>query len=247
LPAGTSPGRICGICSVSHSLAAIKAIEDAMETQVSEQTDRLRILALIGETIESHVLHIFMLHAPDFLGYQDAISMAKDPGDAVKRGLCGIPGRTPISPSIGIGEVDQHRIVSFNCLFDLPAGVRRQRAAALIERVGLKHAARRPLKEYSKGMVRRVGLATCLINDPELILLDEVAAGITEVEIPKVLETIRQIRDMGVTIVIIEHVIKVLVNVVDRIVVIDKGIKIAEGPPAVVMNDCKVMEAYFGA
>jgi branched-chain amino acid transport system ATP-binding protein len=95
--------------------------------------------------------------------------------------------------------------------------------------------------------LKKLELARALARDPELILLDEVAAGITEVEIPKVLTTIQEIRTMGITIVIVEHVIKVLVNVVDRIVVIDKGVKIAEGPPSAVMNDRRVMEAYFGA
>jgi branched-chain amino acid transport system ATP-binding protein len=95
--------------------------------------------------------------------------------------------------------------------------------------------------------LKKLELARALARNPELLLLDEVAAGITEVEIPKVLATIQEIRRMGITVIIIEHVIKVLVNVVDRIVVIDKGTKIAEGPPMAVMNDCKVMEAYFGA
>jgi branched-chain amino acid transport system ATP-binding protein len=95
--------------------------------------------------------------------------------------------------------------------------------------------------------LKKLELARALARKPELLLLDEVAAGTTEQEIPKILETIKRIRDMGITIVIIEHVMKVLVNAVDRIVVIDKGIKICEDAPGAVMCDAKVMEAYFGA
>ncbi len=95
--------------------------------------------------------------------------------------------------------------------------------------------------------LKKLEVARALARKPELLLLDEVAAGTTEMEIPKILAMIRAIRDMGITIIIIEHVIKVLVNVVDRVVVLDKGMKIAEGEPSAVMCDAKVMEAYFGA
>jgi branched-chain amino acid transport system ATP-binding protein len=95
--------------------------------------------------------------------------------------------------------------------------------------------------------LKKLELARALARKPELLLLDEVAAGTTETEIPKILEAIRHIRAMGITIIIIEHVMKVLVNVVDKIVVIDKGAKICEDSPGAVMCDAKVMEAYFGA
>ena len=95
--------------------------------------------------------------------------------------------------------------------------------------------------------LKKLELARALARKPQLLLLDEVAAGSTEREIPKILAALREIRAMGVTMVIVEHVMKVMVNAVDRIVVIDKGVKIAECDPETVMNDSKVIDAYFGA
>jgi branched-chain amino acid transport system ATP-binding protein len=96
-------------------------------------------------------------------------------------------------------------------------------------------------------LLKKLELARALARKPDLLLLDEVAAGSTEAEIPQIIERVKKIRSMGITIIIIEHVIKVLMNVVDRIVVIDKGIPIAEGIPSAIMCDNKVIDAYFGA
>ncbi|MEM2109552.1 MAG: Ni/Fe hydrogenase subunit alpha [Candidatus Odinarchaeota archaeon] len=79
--------RICAICTASHSLASIRAIENAFNVQVSEQTQTLRDLLINGETIESHTLHVFMLSLPDYLGYPDALRMASKHPEIVKAAL----------------------------------------------------------------------------------------------------------------------------------------------------------------
>ena len=79
--------RICAICTASHSLASIGAIEDAFKVKVTPQTEALRDLLIHGEMIESHALHVFMLALPDFLGFPDAIHMASKHLDAVKAAL----------------------------------------------------------------------------------------------------------------------------------------------------------------
>jgi coenzyme F420-reducing hydrogenase alpha subunit len=79
--------RICGICPVAYQMTAVHALEAALGVTVSGPIRALRRLLYCGEWIESHGLHIFMLHAPDFLGYQDAIRMAQDHPDMVKMGL----------------------------------------------------------------------------------------------------------------------------------------------------------------
>jgi coenzyme F420-reducing hydrogenase alpha subunit len=80
----TIVSRICGICSVTHSLAAIKGIEDAMSIEVSEQTDKLRILCHYGEQIESHSLHVGYLVAPDLLGQKSVIPLVESHPDVIK-------------------------------------------------------------------------------------------------------------------------------------------------------------------
>ncbi len=79
--------RICGICPVAYQMSAVHAMEDALGVTVTEPVRELRRLLYCGEWIESHALHIYMLHAPDFLGYEGAIDMANDHGDTVRQGL----------------------------------------------------------------------------------------------------------------------------------------------------------------
>ena len=79
--------RICGICPIAYQMSAVHAIEDALGVTVDGPLRALRRLIYCGEWLESHGLHVYMLHAPDFLGYQSAIEMARDHGDFVRRGL----------------------------------------------------------------------------------------------------------------------------------------------------------------
>ena len=79
--------RICGICPVAYQMSSARAIEDAFDVEVDGRLRALRRLIYCGEWVESHALHVFMLHAPDFLGYESAIAMAKDHPGVVEQGL----------------------------------------------------------------------------------------------------------------------------------------------------------------
>ncbi len=79
--------RICGICPVAYQMSACQAMEDALGIAIGDEVRALRRLIYCGEWLESHALHLYMLHAPDFLGYESAFAMARDHGEIVERGL----------------------------------------------------------------------------------------------------------------------------------------------------------------
>ncbi len=108
-------------------------------------------------------------------------------------------------------------------LFDMSASERRQRIDELIEMVGLDWARRRQLKEYSKGMTRRIGLAQALINDPELILLDEPTTGLDPIGTREMKDLIIRLRDEGKTVVMCSHLLADVQDVCDRIAILYQG------------------------
>lgn len=108
-------------------------------------------------------------------------------------------------------------------LFDMPAKVRRERSRKLIERVGLTQARRRQLKEYSKGMTRRIGLAQALINEPDLILLDEPTSGLDPLGSRDMKDLIVDLKKEGKTVVMCSHLLADVQDVCDRIAILDGG------------------------
>ncbi|MEN6557306.1 MAG: ABC transporter ATP-binding protein [Thermoguttaceae bacterium] len=108
-------------------------------------------------------------------------------------------------------------------LFNIPRAVRRQRVADLIEMVGLDWAKRRPLKEYSKGMTRRIGLAQALINDPDLVVLDEPTTGLDPIGTREMKDLILKLRDEGKTVLMCSHLLADVQDVCDRIAILYQG------------------------
>lgn len=108
-------------------------------------------------------------------------------------------------------------------LFDMSAADRKQRIDELLTLVGLSRARRRQLREYSKGMTRRVGLASALINDPELIFLDEPTTGLDPIGTREMKDLILRLRDEGKTVLMCSHLLADVQDVCDRIAILHQG------------------------
>ncbi len=108
-------------------------------------------------------------------------------------------------------------------LFNMPRAQRKQRSEELLELVKLTHARKRQLREYSKGMTRRIGLAQALINDPDLVLLDEPTSGLDPLGTRDMKDLILSLRDQGKTVLMCSHVLSDVQDVCDRVAILDSG------------------------
>ncbi|HEY5725680.1 MAG TPA: ABC transporter ATP-binding protein [Methylomirabilota bacterium] len=125
-------------------------------------------------------------------------------------------------------------------------GQARRRAEELLRFVKLEQLADEYAGNLSYGQQKLVEFIRVLMTDPELILLDEPAAGVNRTLLNELLEAVKALRDRGKTIFLVEHDMKVVMGLCETVFVLDHGEKLAEGPPGVIQADERVIEAYFG-
>ncbi len=128
----------------------------------------------------------------------------------------------------------------------MPSAVANREATELLEFVGLSAVSVTPVRDLTLVNQKRVEVARALATKPELLLLDELMAGLNSTEVAEAMELITTIRDKGVTIFMIEHVMKAIMSVCNRIMVLHHGEKIADGTPKEIASSKKVIEVYLG-
>ena len=235
-------GVLLELQRVTKSFGGLTAVDD-----VSFSVRRGEILGLIGpngagkSTIVSLVMGIYQPNSGDILFEEKSLLKLKA-NQVVEKGIC----RTfqVEKPLLNMTVTGNVFIGALLRTADRKEALERSRQ--IIERVGLTHVSHVLAKNLTVQDRKRLELARALATRPTMLLLDEVMAGLTPVEIDHSLDLLRKLRGEGLTILIIEHVMRAIMNVSDRIVVLDYGKKIAEGGPREIAHDPAVVEAYLG-
>ncbi|KAA0078219.1 ABC transporter ATP-binding protein [Tardiphaga sp. P9-11] len=224
--------------------------------------DKGEIVSLIGpngagKTTAFNVMTGFLTPTKGAVKYCGADLKGKKPHEIADLGLIRTFQRTSVFPNdtvydnVLIGLHRQGKVGLVEAILGLPRArasekAQRERAAELVRWIGLDARANDLAGSLSYGEQRLVGVALALAAQPKMLLLDEPVSGMNASETHTFVQLIRNIRDRGVTILLVEHDMPMVMSVSDRIVVLNYGRIIAEGPPETIRNDPAVIEAYLG-
>jgi len=153
--------------------------------------------------------------------------------------------------NVKVGRHSKSRAGLMAAFFTLPRHRRDEKAITeasmhALQRVGLEGYASLPAGSLPLGERHLLEIARALATEPRVLLLDEPAAGLNNEESDRLADSVRRIRDQGITVLLVEHDMGFVMNISDEVVVLDYGRKIAEGPPLMIQNDEEVIRAYLG-
>lgn len=178
------------------------------------------VFGLLGPNGSGKTTTIKLLLGLLFPTSGEALVFGKDAADVMKNERIGfLPEESYLYKFLNAEET----LDFYARLFDLPPKIRRSRVDELIRMVGLQHARKRQLKEYSKGMTRRIGLAQALINDPDLIILDEPTTGLDPIGTREMKDLILNLKAKGKTVLMCSHLLADVQDVCDRIAILYQG------------------------